>query len=115
MGIGLDAIKVLREAGHDCVHLVEQRLERMPDAAIIEKAADEDRIVLTHDLDFGRLLALSGRTKPSVITFRLSDMRPASVASKTIAIISSFENDLIKGATIVATDKGVRRRELPIQ
>ena len=115
MGIGLDTIKALREAGHDCIHLVEQRLERMPDSAIIEKAADEDRIVLTHDLDFGRLLALSGRTKPSVITFRLSDMRPASVASRTMAIIRAFENELTEGAAIVVTDKGVRRRELPMQ
>ncbi len=114
MGIGLDAVKALGEAGHDCVHLLEQGLERMQDVAIIEKAAVENRIVLTHDLDFGRLLALSGRTKPSVITFRLSDMRPASVASKTMAIIGSFENDLIKGAAIVVTDKGIRRRELPI-
>jgi predicted nuclease of predicted toxin-antitoxin system len=114
MGIALSAMNGLVEAGHDCLHLVEQNLERMQDAEIIKKADDEDRIILTHDLDFSRLLALSGRAKPSVITFRLSDMRPKSVTSKTTTIIEKFENDLTKGAAIVVTDKGIRHRKLPI-
>ena len=115
MGIGLDVTKALREAGHDCTHLVEERLERMADSAIMEKAASEERIILTHDLDFGRLLALSGKAKPSVITFRLSDMRPPHVVSTLMALLSDFEDDLAKGAAFVVTDKGIRRRRLPIR
>jgi signal transduction histidine kinase len=35
--------------------------------------------VLTHDLDFGRIVALSRARVPSVVTFRLGDMRAAEV------------------------------------
>ncbi len=44
MGIGLDVIKALREAGHDCTHLVEEGLERISDSTIMRKATDEERM-----------------------------------------------------------------------
>lgn len=115
MGIGLDVIKALREAGHACTHLVEEGLERLSDAAIMEKAAVEERIILTHDLDFGRLLVLSGEDKPSVITFRLSDMRPREVISRLMPLIGDFQDNLTNGAAFVITDKGIRHRPLPIE
>jgi predicted nuclease of predicted toxin-antitoxin system len=115
MGIGLDVSHALRAAGHDCVHLTEQGLERLPDTQIIAKAAAERRIVLTHDLDFGRLLALSGLAGPSIITFRLSDMRPSNVLNRLLNTLDAFGADLEKGAALVITDRGIRRRTLPIQ
>lgn len=56
--------------GHDAVHLRDQDLQRLPDEEIINTARDEGRIILTHDLDFGRLMALSGERLPSVVTYR---------------------------------------------
>ena len=40
---------------------------RLPDMKILVKAKEEGRILLTHDLDFGELLAASGGSLPSVI------------------------------------------------
>lgn len=42
----------------------------LPIAFILEKALDEGRVLLTHDLDFAELLAASGGKAPSVIVFR---------------------------------------------
>lgn len=39
-------------------------------------ARANDRIVFTHDLDFGRLLALAGRVGPSVMQVRTQDVLP---------------------------------------
>ena len=58
MGISLDVTLALRQMGHNAKHLREENLQRMFDDEIIEKSSREDRIILTHDLDFGRLLAL---------------------------------------------------------
>ena len=69
MGISMRTVVWLRTIGHDAVHLREQRLQRAVDAEIAAKAALEDRIVLTMDLDFGYLLAVSGERIPSVILF----------------------------------------------
>ena len=69
MGISPVVVRWLREMGHDAVHLYEEDLGRLPDSAVLEKARAEGRILLTHDLDFGELLAFSKSAQPSVLYF----------------------------------------------
>ena len=54
MGLARSTVAFLRAQGHDAVHLRDQRLQRLEDEEIIEKARAEGRVILTHDLDFGR-------------------------------------------------------------
>ena len=75
MGLAQSTAAFLRSQGHNAVHLREQGLQRMQDEDIIRKAIEEDRVILTHDLDFGRIVALSRESLPSVVTFHLQDMR----------------------------------------
>ena len=53
MGISPNTVAFLRGLGYDALHLHEQGLDRLQDPLILEEARDEDRILLTHDLDFG--------------------------------------------------------------
>jgi predicted nuclease of predicted toxin-antitoxin system len=76
MGLARSTADFLRRQGHDTIHLREEGLQRLDNVEIVRKARAEDRVILTHDLDFGRIMALSQRHLPSVITFRLSDMQP---------------------------------------
>lgn len=73
MGISPRTVNLLKTAGYDAVHLVDEGLERLADDEILIKARFERRILLTVDLDFGYLLAVSGATLPSVILFRLGN------------------------------------------
>jgi predicted nuclease of predicted toxin-antitoxin system len=59
MGVSLRVVDWLRNVGHDVVHLHEQRLQRLPDSDVFSKAAAERRVLLTFDLDFGEIVALS--------------------------------------------------------
>jgi Domain of unknown function (DUF5615) len=59
MGVSITTVEALRAAGHDAVHLREEGLIRLPDREIVAKAAREGRIVLTFDLDFCDILAVS--------------------------------------------------------
>ena len=69
MGISPRVTEELRQRGYDAVHLVEQKLNRMVDGDILQKARQENRIVLTNDLDFGELLAASGETCQASLSF----------------------------------------------
>ena len=64
---------------------------------IVDKARSEKRVILTHDHDFSQLIALSGAQLPSVITFRLANMRSESVnhyPSETQIGISKVEKPI---------------------
>lgn len=114
MGLTQSTARFLRQQGHDAVHLRDQGLQRIDDTVIIEKACAEGRIVLTHDLDFGRMIALSGRDIPSVITFRLSDMRAPTVNRHLAEVLLRFTDHLNAGALVNVTDHDIRVRCLPV-
>ena len=114
MGISPRVVEELRRKGHDAVHLAEQGLYRMVDGDILKKARQENRILLTHDLDFGELLAASGGNLPSVIVFRLKDMRAPNVGQHLFSILNQQSEALNKGAILSVTEQKVRIRTLPI-
>ena len=55
---------------HDAVHALERRLDRASDEVILERARNEQRVVVTADLDYPRLLALAQAKGPGLILFR---------------------------------------------
>lgn len=114
MGISPATVACLRELGHEAVHLHELGLDRMPDPDILDRARRDRQVILTNDLGFGDLLAHSGAGLPSVIIFRLSDMRPTSVNAHLGVALRKFGDDLAAGAILSVTDHRIRVRRLPI-
>ena len=58
---------VLIEAGFQAIHWSMIGMGDERDSTIMAYAAGEDAIVLTHDLDFGAILAATGGRAPSVV------------------------------------------------
>jgi len=120
MGIAQSTGQYLKSQGHDVVHrhdvvhLREQGLERLPDDRIVAKAQDEERAIVTRDLDFGRIVALSGDSVPSIVTLRLSDMTPTRVNTALETVLTEATQSLERGALVTITDGGIRVRALPI-
>jgi predicted nuclease of predicted toxin-antitoxin system len=114
MGLAQSTARHLQTLGYDTVHLRDQGLQRLPDDQIIQKARAEGRIILTHDLDFSRLVAISQSRLPSVITFRLKDMRPAQVNHYLNEALDHFAAELQSGALISVGENGIRARRLPV-
>jgi predicted nuclease of predicted toxin-antitoxin system len=115
MGISPKTVGFLMERGYDTIHLYSEGLERLSDSDILAKALREERIVLTHDLDFGELVAASGSKLPSVITFRLRNMHPERVNRHMSEIVGKHEDVLEQGAAISVTEGKLRVRLLPIK
>ena len=115
MGLAQSTAQSLQALGHDALHLREQNLQRLTDQQIVDKALKEDRVILTHDLDFGRIVALGRNRYPSVVTFRLQDMRAINVDRSLTDILGRFASDLESGALISVTDQAIRLRRLPVK
>jgi predicted nuclease of predicted toxin-antitoxin system len=115
MGLARSTAEFLRRHGHDAVHLREQGLQQFVDWRIVEKARAEERVILTHDLDFGRIIALSRQRLPSMVLFRLSDMRPSAVNAYLSEVLQHAATELKDGALISVSDRAIRVRKLPIR
>jgi predicted nuclease of predicted toxin-antitoxin system len=77
MGVDVRVVEWLGRSGHDTVHLRDEGLQRAPDEQTFAKALAKHRIVLTFDLDFGDLAALTHEPAARVILFRLRNTRAA--------------------------------------
>lgn len=115
MGISPQTVAFLRGLGHDAVHLADLGRHDMPDGAVLHEAGAHDQIVLTHDLDFGELLAVSGLRLPTVIIFRLRNMHPKQVNRYLTEVIENHCDSLKRGAVITVTEGQIRVRLLPLE
>jgi predicted nuclease of predicted toxin-antitoxin system len=104
----------LKEAGHDAIHVGDIGLLTATDPEILQAAAQEERILLTADSDFGALLALGSLASPSVLLLRSADhLRPTEQAELIGANLPQIAEDLEKGAIVSLTRDRLRVRELP--
>ena len=115
MGISPKSVAFLQSMGYDARHLNNEGLNRMADSDILDKARYEERIVLTHDLDFSELLAVSGEEMPSVIIFRVRNMRPERVNYYLNEIVVRYRDALEKGCIVSVSENQLRIRFLPLR
>lgn len=115
MHIAPRTVRFLGSLGHDVVRVDELLASTADDETVVEAAVREGRCVLTQDLDFSAIVALSGRTAPSVISLRLSSSRVERVNSVLQAVLPELESAVITGAIVTVQDSRVRVRALPVE
>ena len=105
----------LGEAGHDAAHATSVGLGSTDDAVILESATEEGQVVLTADADVSTMLALQGRSQPSVLTLRSSDhLTPDEQADLILRTLDQVGSELEDGAVASVTSERIRIRTLPI-
>lgn len=115
MGISPRTADFLQDFGYDATHLHEEGLDRLSDSDVLTKARHERHVLLTHDLDFGELVAISEARLPSIVTFRLRSMQPNNVNRHLRAITEQHREALESGAMVTVTEGHIRVRRLPIE
>jgi predicted nuclease of predicted toxin-antitoxin system len=78
-------------------------------------AAAEDYIVLTHDLDFGAILAAAHGERPNVVQCRASDLSPDTVGRHVIDALRRTEGELEQGALLTIEPARAHMRLLPLR
>ncbi|MGH7134914.1 MAG: DUF5615 family PIN-like protein [Pirellulales bacterium] len=106
MGVSLRVVEWL--------HLRDDGLQKLPNGDIFQRASDEQRIVLTFDLDFGEIVAACRGQTVSVVLFRLRNTRSDFVIRRLADVLAQSEKDLLQGAIVVVEDGRHRIRKLPI-
>jgi predicted nuclease of predicted toxin-antitoxin system len=114
MGVDVRVVQWFTEHGHDAIHLRDERLHRLPNGEIFEKAAREARILLTLDLDFGEIAALARGRPVTVVLFRLHNTRPAHVIAKLKGVLRASPSALQRPAVVLVEESRHRIRHLPI-
>ncbi len=114
MCVDVRIVRWLQEQEHDSTHLRDEGLHRMPNGEIFKKAINEDRVVITHDLDFAEIAALTEGKKASVILFRLRNTRTPYVIERLSTVLEDSSEALEKGAVVVVEESRHRVRFLPI-
>lgn len=114
MGVSMRIVEWLRSNNHDVIHLREQNLHRLPDNEIFKKTIDEDRIILTFDLDFGEIVAATREKQVSVILFRLHNTTTPFVIKRLEKVLSESAGLLEEGNIIIVEEARYRNRKLPI-
>ena len=104
---------VLRTAGHDAVHVRDYGLQEAADRIVLERADAEAGVLISADTDFGALLMILKRRRPSVILFlRGAPRRPAKQAELLLTHLERFAADLAHGAIVVFQQNRIRIRRL---
>ena len=103
----------LNSQGHDATHLRDEGLQRLPNGEIFDKAIAESRVVVTFDLDFGEIVALSKGRKTGVILFRLRHTRTSFVVQRLSEVITDCADALARGAVVIVEETRQRIREFP--
>jgi predicted nuclease of predicted toxin-antitoxin system len=111
----LSWVDFLRQHGHLARHWRELGPPNAPDTDIMRWAVENEAVVLTHDLDFTKLLFQTGAGLPSVIQLRLDDVRPQNVGDDIRLILQQHTESLRRGALITVKGHKSRLRLLPLE
>lgn len=106
-------MRTLEEAGHETIHWSRIGPPNAPDRLIFKWAQENGYLILTHDLDFGAMLAATHSGTPSVIQIRTEDTRPSHIGGIVLRLLSGYEEQLTAGAFIVFDEARHRIRILP--
>ena len=104
----------LRAKGHDVVRAGEVLPPTASDVQLVALARAEQRTVLTQDLDFSAIVALSGESGPSIISLRLESSRIENVNTRLDQALRTLETELSRGALVTVEEGRIRIRTLPI-
>jgi predicted nuclease of predicted toxin-antitoxin system len=107
-------VDMLVGAGLEAAHWSMLGPRDAPDVEIMGYARTHGYVVLTHDLDFGTILAATQGDKPSVVQIRAEDVNPEAIGKRVVAAVRQVRADLESGALLTVDTDRARLRILPL-
>ncbi|MEW6201045.1 MAG: DUF5615 family PIN-like protein [bacterium] len=105
-----DFAELLCSAGHNTTTVVEERLSGEKDPLIVKRAAEEERLLITFDLDFGDIRSYPIGTHAGIVVFRLHDQRWAVLKEPAERLIASGLLDRLSHGLAIVDESRIRLR-----
>ncbi|MBX3388130.1 MAG: DUF5615 family PIN-like protein [Phycisphaeraceae bacterium] len=105
----------LRSIGHDAQHVRDRGMSAATDTAILDLARSEQRNLVTADLDFSRLIALSGQDQPGLILFRAGNISDSEMLALLRRVLAEVSENAIATSIVVVDADSIRVARLPIR
>ncbi|MBN1580126.1 MAG: DUF5615 family PIN-like protein [Anaerolineae bacterium] len=107
-------LDTLSAYGHEGVHAYQIGKSRASDQDLLAIARDEDRVLITADLDFPRLLALSSAQGPGLILFRGGNYSDREMCWLLERVLKTVPPAKIARSICVVDRKRLRLTALPL-
>ena len=107
-------IGVLEDHGHESVHAQEIGKSRASDRELLELAMADERVIITADLDFPRLLALGRTRRPGLILFRGGNYSDVEMRNLLERVLANVPPDKLASSICVVDRNRIRITQLPV-
>lgn len=101
---------LLRQNGHDAISVFAQQLQGHPDGDVAAACRQENRALITLDLDFGSILAFPPEDYAGIVVLRLHDPSRPSVAAVMRRLLPLLATEPLIGHLWTVDDAGMRVR-----
>jgi len=99
---------------HQAAHVRERGMSAASDDQIFQMAAAESSVIVTVDLDFSRILALSGQNGPGIILFRAGNVSDAEMLVLLRRVLEEVDEATLTRSVVVVEEERLRIASLPI-
>ncbi len=103
----------LTQQGHNALHASQCELARASDATIMQQARRERRILITADLDFPRLFALTHAEDPGLILLRGGNYTEAETSALVHRVLQTIPLSELTRSLVVIDHTRIRKIALP--
>ena len=115
MPVSAILIDILNSYGHEGVHAYDIGYDRATDSELLDLARREGRIIITADLDFPRLLALSDACGPGLILFRGGNYSDLEMSDLLQRVLNEASPETLEKSICVVDQKRIRITRLPLR
>ena len=115
MPVSMAHLNVLETHKHKGVHAHQIGKGRAPDSKLLEIARQEGRVVITTDLDFPRLLALSSAAGPGLILFRSGNYSGTEMYDLLERALREVPPSTLEVSICVVDKNRIRITQLPLK
>jgi predicted nuclease of predicted toxin-antitoxin system len=107
----IEMAQKLRSAGYDAMTVLEQRMGREPDTNLYYVCQEEERVLVTLDLDFSDIRSYPPGESAGIVVLRFARQDKPYVLAQFDRVIPPLTTEAIAGRLWIVDKRQVRIRE----